>query len=248
VGRLRAECDACIEAQAKDIKMPKLESEFDGLAFMADSKKALGITGAALKPYLVATYSQTDAIARALGPNSDVKGGVCVALSMHWIRQHQSNRNVARFGETGLLNTATVINEARAIQLAYQQGKAAGGTQEQEAQRAGFNAAAGRYNMSLIGGVARHGFEEAALLTALKRSHSYNVLALAGFGVGHATATYMSSGKIFGYGKHLYLFDPNIGELKIPESEISYAIRAFTARYQLLDKKFNIFYRAEIKP
>lgn len=98
--------------------MAKFVEEFNNLEWMGDSKKALGITGAALKPYLVAAYSQGDAITNAFGPNSDVKGGVCVALSMHRIRQHQSSRNTPRLGENGLLNSQEVINEARAVRLA----------------------------------------------------------------------------------------------------------------------------------
>jgi hypothetical protein len=229
--------------------MPKSVDEFDNLAFMADGAKAVGITGAALKPYLVAAYSQGSALTQALGAGSDVAGGVCVALSMFWIRTHQSNRNAPRFGTTGLFNTQQVINEARQVQLTYQQNKASGGASEAEAQRAGLSAAAQRYSMSLQGGVHKHDFtNDAGLLTALKQSHNYNVLALSGFGVGHAMATYLSSGKLFGYGKHLYLFDPNIGELKIPEAEINYAMAALTTRYKLLDKRFMYFFRAAIVP
>ncbi|MBX9752054.1 MAG: hypothetical protein K5Q68_20875 [Roseococcus sp.] len=228
--------------------MAKSIDEFNNLEWMGDSKKALGITGAALLPYLVAAYRQGDAISNALGPNSDVKGGVCVALSMHWIRQHQSNRNTPRLGENGLFNSQQVINEARAVQLAYTQAKKAAGENEAVAQTAGFIEAAKRYRMALIGDVAKHTFSEATLLTQIKRVHSYHVVALAGLGVGHATATYMSSGKILGFGRHLYLFDPNIGELKIPESEVAYAIAALTTRYQLLDKKYKFLFRGEIKP
>lgn len=118
------------------------------------------------------------------------------------------------------------------------------------ARTAGFTEAATRYRMALIGAVAKHIFADANLLTEIKRVHSYHVVALAGLGVGHATATStsMSSGKIFGFGRHLYLFDPNIGELKIPESEIAYAIAALTTRYQLIDKKYKFLFRGEIKP
>lgn len=35
---------------------------------------------------------------------------------------------------------------------------------------------------------------------------------------GHAIAFYLSSGKAFGKGQHVYVFDPNYGEFKVPKS------------------------------
>ncbi|NNE65095.1 MAG: hypothetical protein HKN33_00900, partial [Pyrinomonadaceae bacterium] len=35
---------------------------------------------------------------------------------------------------------------------------------------------------------------------------------------GHAIAFYLSSGKMLGLGRHVYVFDPNFGEFKVPKS------------------------------
>ncbi|MGO4833623.1 YopT-type cysteine protease domain-containing protein [Rhizobiaceae sp. 2RAB30] len=41
----------------------------------------------------------------------------------------------------------------------------------------------------------------------------------------HCIAAYHSSGKLFGYGSHLYVFEPNFGEIKIGASET--AVKGF---------------------
>lgn len=216
---------------------------------MGDKKKALGLTAEALKPYLVAGYSQGTAITDALGADSDVKGGVCLALSLHWMRLHQNSRNSPRFGETGLLNSEQVLVAARNIQLAYQRAKGrAGGGGESASQAAGIAFACKLFGMSMVGPLASHAMTDNALRTKLRQVHRYHVMAMAGFGIGHAIAAYMSSGKMFGFSRHVYLFDPNIGELKIPEGELAYALEALTGRYKLLGSNFPSCFLAEIKP
>jgi len=44
---------------------------------------------------------------------------------------------------------------------------------------------------------------------------------------GHAVAWYLSSGKILGYGQHVYFFDPNMGEYKIPKKRIAYFVTEY---------------------
>ncbi|HSW06246.1 MAG TPA: YopT-type cysteine protease domain-containing protein [Aquabacterium sp.] len=216
---------------------------------MGDKKKALALTGQALKPYCVANYSQDAAITKALGAGSDVKGGVCLALSMHWMRTHQNSRNTPRFGDVGLLNSQQVLVAARNIQLAYQGSKGrAGGQGEEASQQAGIAFACKLFGMSMVGALAKHAMSDDGLRSKLRQVHRYHVIAMTGFGIGHAIAAYMSSGKIFGLSRHVYIFDPNIGELKIPESELAYVLQALTGRYKLLGSNFTGCYLAEIKP
>ena len=50
-------------------------------------------------------------------------------------------------------------------------------------------------------------------------------------GSGHAICCYKSGGK-FGYYSHLYVFDPNLAEFKVPASEIYLFFAVLHAYYQ----------------
>jgi len=47
----------------------------------------------------------------------------------------------------------------------------------------------------------------------------------------HAICAYKSSGKIFGIGSHLYVFDPNYGEFRVPTDKIEYFFRSLRETY-----------------
>ena len=55
----------------------------------------------------------------------------------------------------------------------------------------------------------------------LTATHRYHLINFKGLHA-HTICCYMSGGKIFGSGSHLYVFDPNIGEFKVPLSEVGY--------------------------
>ena len=222
--------------------------DLSDINYFGNLQTNLDITRAALRPFVVERYRQADAIENAFGGDSDIRGGACLALSMHWIRQHQSNRNAPRLGEAGLLNSLEVMVAARNIQQAYERAKRRDGGQDQAANAAGIAFACKLFQMSLVGGLTHHHFDDAAFLGRLRQVHRYHIIAMAGFGIGHAICTYASSGKVFGRGRHVYLFDPNIGELKIPERDIGYAIEALTAFYRLLRQNYVHCYVGEIKP
>jgi len=49
---------------------------------------------------------------------------------------------------------------------------------------------------------------------------------------GHAICSYKSGGKFFGLGSHLYVFDPNFGEYRVPSGQIVDFYKAlFTSAY-----------------
>lgn len=60
-------------------------------------------------------------------------------------------------------------------------------------------------------------------------NHRYHIINFNGSNP-HTICCYMSSGKMFGYGKHLYVFEPNRGEFKVPASDIPkfFALLVFT--------------------
>lgn len=225
--------------------MPRID--VSNVQNMGDRNAALSLTAQALKPFLISAYSQGKVIKDKFGDNSEVGGGACLALSMHWIRAHQSNKNAPRFGETGLMSSDQVLVVARNVQLAYQRSKARGaGKAEQVAQSEGIKQACKLFGASMIGALEAHDFDEKfeQKITQIQR---YHIIALAGFGTGHAIACYASSGKLFGRGRHFYLFDPNIGELKVPLEETSYLIDVVRKRYKLLANNFTSCFLAEIK-
>jgi hypothetical protein len=47
----------------------------------------------------------------------------------------------------------------------------------------------------------------------------------------HAICSYKSSGKVFGIGSHLYVFDPNYGEFRVPTGNIKEFYRGLFAVY-----------------
>jgi hypothetical protein len=223
------------------------QPDLSNVANMGDKAKAKKLTGEALKPFLVEGFSQDSKIREALGANSDVRGGVCLALSLNWIRLHQSAKHSPRLGVDGLLTTQTVINKARMVQLNYEKAQAGAGKDEAAKILAGVKHACNMTHMTLVNGLTKYTFPSDALVASVAQVHRYNLIALAGFGAGHATASYYSSGKILGYGRHLYFFDPNIGEFKIPEADIVYVFDALSKRYALLGTNFNNCYAGEVK-
>ena len=58
----------------------------------------------------------------------------------------------------------------------------------------------------------------------------------------HCIAAYHSSGKLFGYGSHLYVFEPNFGEIKIGASETAVKgfFKALAAAYMTYETKAGV--------
>jgi hypothetical protein len=225
--------------------MPRID--LDNLDLRMSKKAAQALTRTVLTPYLVAQYSQDDVNGHNF-PKWAKIGGICLGLSLYWIRLHQSNRNTPRLGEQGLLHSNQVVVEARRIQLVYQDSLKVAGATDRPAQQAAIGAACASVKATAVGALTRYGLGDAGLMTALRQVHRYHVLSLTGFGDGHAIAAYMSSGKIFGLARHVYLFDPNIGEFKIPEGDLDYALEALAARYKSINLPYNACYLSEVKP
>lgn len=226
--------------------MPRID--VSNVQMMGDRSAALKLTAQALKPSLVSSYSQEKVIKDKFGDDSEIGGGACLALSMHWIRAHQSSKNAPRFGETGLMSSDQVLVVARNVQLAYQRAKGRGaGKAEQTAQSEGIKQACKIFGASIIGSLDTHEFDE-TFEKKVSRNQQYHIIALTGFGIGHAIACYASSGKLFGRGRHFYLFDPNIGELKVPLEDAGYLIDVIRKRYLLLKHNYTGCLVAQIKP
>lgn len=70
------------------------------------------------------------------------------------------------------------------------------------------------------------GYEILTLRGQVCRTHAYTLTALsfkeanAQKTSGHAICAYQSGGKIFGFGSHLYAFDPNVGEFRISNDDV----------------------------
>jgi hypothetical protein len=93
------------------------------------------------------------------------------------------------------------------------------------------------------GKISKHGFSESSISQSadlfavefedfanfVNVNHRYHIINFNGSNP-HTICCYMSSGKIFGYGKHLYVFEPNRGEFKVPASDIPkfFALLVFT--------------------
>ncbi len=164
--------------------------------------------------------------------DKDVDYGVCVGLSAEWIARHKKFKSEGSQKRIAFI-AAHAKDAAIARQRAYlstlgatRSGASSGQTMELDAALAfvecGFAA-------NLVDSTRYYGSDADNSLHPLY-SHTSGVnnyyMILLSFGKdNHCIAAYHSSGKLFGYGSHLYVFEPNFGEIKIAASET--AVKGF---------------------
>ena len=187
----------------------------------------------ALKSYMAGTrdkagYSQNKMI-KQYGLDSKWSGGVCLALSSHWIRFHHQHKGstATRVGVDGILRSKGALVAAANIQGVYRrQGKTT-----EISKAVSMNGLTVMAPNAPVRYLATDSFQE--LIDKVNRTHKYYILALSipFGGSGHAICCYKSGGK-FGYYSHLYVFDPNLAEFKVPASEIYLFFAVLHAYYQ----------------
>lgn len=187
---------------------------------------------AKLEDYLVAKYSQSRNIREleaAAGRVNEAHDGICYGLCCAWIEMHMD----AKSEGSGAQRRMAAVAERQNL-LAFSSGSGmffkaantqnhysnAGKGLDKEAKK---NFASSRHGIELKfkGSGNRFGAGTTNVSHLIEGKHRYVQLSMRfNKGGGHATCSYQSSGKIFGLGAHLYVFDPNYGEFKISVGDI----------------------------
>ncbi|RUQ71508.1 hypothetical protein EJ913_12760 [Azospirillum doebereinerae] len=193
--------------------------------------------------YLQGTFEQADLLKTA---NQEFQGGVCMATCAYWIAHHRQYRSFwgkkkssdARLEFLRSKNKFEAICRAQSSYGDIARDKSQ--SSSAEIYRKALGSFLGNYGLGLsksmqtlyLGFTAgyrdkykgRSSYVEAArvkfedLATFLNQPHSFHIINFDG-GHQHTTCCYKSNGKR-GTSSHLYFFDPNRGEFKIPADDI----------------------------
>ena len=169
-----------------------------------------------------------------LSQRSDVNRGICLSLCMNWIYLHKKYHKMGN-GERyriesmksrirGLMSETVHFQRALNSQAwDYALAREGNGS----SVRDHLNGVGKKYGLEFsaeeipaVPAGARSLAEAVPTLT-VNRNHAYTMTIIRFTGGAHAICAYKSGGKFFGLGSHLYLFDPNFGEFRIPTSSIS---------------------------
>lgn len=151
--------------------------------------------------------------------------GICTGLSMVWAARmmlYHSETPKERFEALHSVGAYRWGGKTQDIHLVA----GGGGNIDSDATwRSHYADSLKAYVLKISNGSSRgFGFSDAKTLAnkiapGVKEKHAYRLwnigLKTAGGNAGHMVASYASSGKILGIGRHLYFFDPNMGEYKV---------------------------------
>lgn len=187
---------------------------------------------------------------RDLGISDDeVSYGVCVGLSAEWISRHMKFKS-----EGSQKRIAFIASQAKATAIARQKayltvlkasrsGVMGGQTTELDAALAQVECG---LTASLADSSRYYGSDADdslhPLYTHTSGINRYYLILLSFGSDNHCIAAYHSSGKLFGYGSHLYVFEPNFGEIKVGGSETAVKgfFKALAATYMTYVDKGNV--------
>lgn len=194
--------------------------------------------------WVVGDFRQTELIEKY---DSNTRKGVCMAVCVRWIEHHKTVRSCFGYKKPTDIRLAALkkSNEIDAIcrsQAVYgDYVKKISNLGDASEYKETLNEFVGNFDLSLsretktiyLGKLSSkfskasnadafvddssYLFEEMA--TFVKQKHRYHIINLDGQ-TPHTICCYMSSGTAFGYGTHLYVFEPNRGEFKVPANEV----------------------------
>jgi len=168
------------------------------------------------------------------GMTPSVAYGMCVGLSVDWIIRHKSYKSEGSAKRIRYMSTESPAQSVVA-QLGYKvtltDTREAFSSGQAQSINSAFETRGSSMTVSDVEWI-RHVSAApddafASLFVNTSGVHCYYVILLQfdNGGDAHATAAYHSSGKVFGWGSHLYYFEPNFGEFKLAAS--ASAIKTF---------------------
>lgn len=182
--------------------------------------------------------------------------GYCLALSILWIRRHKRFKSEGAAKRMAALSTNRCIQDALEMQLVLEQRNTQAVNRAQMAHEmwnefsplpdkakmaasvSSIGDAAALTEITVVGeertrniDIGTDSDNAFSFLTEINsqvnRTHQYFLLLHRNDVVGgHATCGYKSGGK-WGFGSHLYFFDSNLGEYRVPASEIKPFFRGY---------------------
>ena len=181
-------------------------------------------------------YGQGEQIRKAIGltakQRSDAGGGICFSLCCQWIALHRDHHKMGKGEQYRVSSMKTRIDNLLAdTQYFYS---------ALESQTVDYNTPGTKtQRKNHVGEKYRLMFDDlrksgnaAQYKECVNRTHCYTQTSFQIPSVGrHAICAYKSSGKIFGIGSHLYVFDPNFGEFRVSTDKIEDFYRALRAEY-----------------
>ncbi|MFL5340573.1 MAG: YopT-type cysteine protease domain-containing protein [Gemmataceae bacterium] len=161
------------------------------------------------------------------GSTPAVAYGICVGLSVDWIIRHKTHKSegtAKRIRYMGTQSPAQSVTAQLGYNVKLADTREGFGTGQTESINAAFETRRSALTVSdteyirHVSAAPDDAF--ASLFVNTSGVHCYYVILLQfdNGGDAHATAAYHSSGKVFGWGSHLYYFEPNFGEFKLPAS------------------------------
>ncbi len=218
----------------------------------------------ALLDWLVGDFEQTDLLQKA---QMDKVQGVCFAACMYWILHHMNYR-------TGLVFTKKSTTQVRLEFLTKKQKfLAICGTQSsleetRSKEKSVFDhemefiggyglVTEGKPTTAYLGGLSKYYIRDDVdmvdifrskvdgLATFVNKKHSYHIVNMDGE-MPHTICVYKSGGG-WGTPAHLYAFDPNRGEFKVPGDSIEDFFALLLAKYLEMGVKFSQLVAQQVK-
>jgi len=184
--------------------------------------------------------------------DEEVSYGICVGLSAEWVARHKKYKSEGSAKRIAFIKSqapSAIARQKAYLSVLTQSRSSAfsGQTTELDAALA-FAESGMSANLADSTRFMRAAADECLHpLYTHTGGHNNYFLILLSFGKdNHCIAAYHSSGKLFGYGSHLYVFEPNFGEIKIPASEtavkgffkaLAEAYRTYAGKDNVVDPK-----------
>ena len=195
------------------------------------------------KACLAARYLQTEDVKLRAAPEN-CKDGCCFGLTTLWAGRHFTQKN-----EGPEARIKAITTDAQKIFRAQQAYETAGGAAGREKESGPWQAAGftvGDYkgkNVATGDDYAKTAGETLVdMLITAGRKHHYTAVAFRNAKGWHQMVCYHSGGKIFGIASHLYFFDPNGGEFKVPHGDMREFFMGYWFEARRAAKLFDINY------
>lgn len=206
---------------------------------------------------VTAAFRQGDPLNVLFPDGHDCRRGVCYGLCVAWIRRHRSNKGETPASRLSHVGSRDSVLHASVTQRLYSSEFSKGGWgyfNHKDSQNAAMEGLKLQYRddswKDYVAYTDADDMEAAlsAVEARVGRTHEYAMVLLEFTTLGgHAICSYKSGGKIAGLGSHLYVFDPNFGEFKVPGGQIKAFFASLFERYYNNKGANGNFRRYEVK-
>ena len=197
---------------------------------------------AAFDTYCVAPFKQKFPIQKHFPSDHPLNYGICFGLGLEWMARHKKNKaetpqkRIEYIGNDSTILHASIKQRLYIAELEAQ-------LDQTDGQVSSKSPSLDLYGMKISStAVARVDVNDKARLKAAlsavdvgtAATHTYHALTLVFDvqGLAHAVCCYKSGGKAFGFGSHLYFFEPNFGEYKAAAGSVTDMFNGLVDEYR----------------